>query len=86
MGGTDILAIIFNRTWRTSVGLPMYLIDGAILLSQVFYRETGYHRLREDTLFCVISAREPNKVQSEIMPIDPEAFITISTVKGRSFF
>ena len=146
-GGTDILAIIFNRKWGISVGLPMYLIDGAILLSQVFfakgadqvllgigltflysmvadkvvvaggsavqlmiissryedirqslvdhivgntvfYGETGYHRLRQDTLLCVISARDLNKVQREILSIDPEAFITISTVKevkGRGF-
>ncbi len=35
-GGTDILAIIFNRKWGISVGVPIYLIDGAILLSQVF--------------------------------------------------
>lgn len=146
-GGTDILAIILNRKLGISVGLPMYLIDGAILLSQVFfaesadavllgigltflysmvadkvvmaggsavqllvvsreyetirrrlvesivgntvfYGETGYHGKRQDTLLCVISARELNKVQREILSVDPEAFITISSVKevkGRGF-
>ena len=36
----------------------------------------------------MISARDLNKVQREILSIDPEAFITISTVKevkGRGF-
>lgn len=146
-GGTDILAIIFNRKWGVSVGVPMYLIDGAILLSQVFfaqssdqillgilltllysmvadkvvvagsgavqlmiisaeyekirsrlgelivgntvfYGETGYCGIRQDFLLCVISGRELNRVQREILAIDPEAFITISSVKevkGRGF-
>ncbi len=146
-GGTDILAIIFNRKWGISVGGPMYLIDGAILLSQVFfaegsdeillgilltllysmvadkvvvagsgavqlmiisskyqeirsrlaemvvgntvfYGETGYCGVRQDSLLCVISGRELNQIQREILAIDPEAFLTISSVKevkGRGF-
>lgn len=36
-GGTDILAIILNRKFGISVGAPMYLIDVAILMSQVFF-------------------------------------------------
>ncbi len=36
-GGTDILAIIFNRKLGISVGLPMYFIDFAILLTQVIF-------------------------------------------------
>ena len=146
-GGTDILAIIFNRKWGISVGVPIYLIDGAILLSQVFfaeksdqillgilltllysavadrvvvagsgavqlmiisskyqeirsrlaemvvgntvfYGETGYCGVRQDSLLCVISGRELNRIQRAILDIDPEAFITISSVKevkGRGF-
>lgn len=146
-GGTDILAIILNRKKGISVGAPMYLIDAAILLSQVFfakssdqillgilltllysmvadkvvvaggsavqlviissryeeirqkladlvvgntvfYGETGYTGARRDTLLCVISGRELNRVQREILEIDGEAFITISSVKevkGRGF-
>lgn len=146
-GGTDILAIIFNRKWGISVGVSIYLIDGAILLSQVFfaeksdqillgilltllysavadrvvvagsgavqlmiisskyqeirsrlaemvvgntvfYGETGYCGVRQDSLLCVISGRELNRIQRAILDIDPEAFITISSVKevkGRGF-
>ena len=146
-GGTDILALIFNRKWGISVGVPIYLIDGAILLSQVFfaeksdqillgilltllysavadrvvvagsgavqlmiisskyqeirsrlaemvvgntvfYGETGYCGVRQDSLLCVISGRELNRIQRAILDIDPEAFITISSVKevkGRGF-
>ena len=146
-GGTDILAIIFNRKWGISVGVPIYLIDGAILMSQVFfaeksdqillgilltllysavadrvvvagsgavqlmiisskyqeirsrlaemvvgntvfYGETGYCGVRQDSLLCVISGRELNRIQRAILDIDPEAFITISSVKevkGRGF-
>lgn len=146
-GGTDILAVILNRKLGISVGLPMYLIDFAILLSQVFfargadeillgilltffysmvadkvvvaggsavqllvissrfqeirqrfsdmvigntvfYGESGYTAVRQDTLLCVISARDLNLVQREILQIDPEAFLSISSVKevkGRGF-
>ncbi len=146
-GGTDILAIILNRKLGISVGLPMYLIDFFILLSQVFfakgteeillgilltffysmvadkvvlmggssvqifiisekyrqirqafadmvigntvfYGESGYQENRQDTILCVVAARDLNRVQRAILAIDPEAFFTISSVKevkGRGF-
>lgn len=146
-GGTDIVAIIFNRKLGIPVGLPMYLIDFSILVSQVFfakgseevllgimmtflysmvadkvvvagggavqlviisqkyeeirsrlaelvvgntvfYGESGYLGNRRDILLCVISGRELNRVQNEILVLDPEAFMTINSVKevkGRGF-
>ena len=146
-GGTDIVAIIFNRKLGIPVGLPMYLIDFSILVSQVFfakgseevllgimmtflysmvadkvvvaggsavqlviisqkyeeirrrlaelvvgntvfYGESGYLGNRRDILLCVISGRELNRVQNEILALDPEAFMTINSVKevkGRGF-
>ncbi len=54
----------------------------------VFYGETGYCGVRQDSLLCVISGRELNRIQRAILDIDPEAFITISSVKevkGRGF-
>ena len=36
-GGTDIVAIVINRKWGISVGLPMYLLDFVILMTQVFF-------------------------------------------------
>ena len=35
-GGTDIVAIILNKKFGLPLGLPMYLIDFTILLSQIF--------------------------------------------------
>lgn len=146
-GGTDIVAIILNRKAGLPVGLPMYLIDFSILISQVFfakgseeillgimmtflysmvadkvvvagggavqlviisqeherirarlaemvvgttvfYGESGYLENKQDILLCVISGRELNRVQNEILNADPEAFMTINSVKevkGRGF-
>lgn len=146
-GGTDILAIILNRKFGISVGAPMYLIDVAILMSQVFfvkgadeillgigltflysmvadkvvvaggsavqlliisrkyeeirrqlvdmivgntvfYGENGYEKTRQNVLLCIISSRELNRLRREILTIDPQAFITVSSVKevkGRGF-
>ena len=39
-------------------------------------------------MLCVISGRELNRVQNEILALDPEAFMTINSVKevkGRGF-
>lgn len=146
-GGTDVIAIILNRKMGISIGLPMYLIDFSILVSQVFFAkgseevllgimmtflysmvadkvvvagggavqlfiisskfdqirqhlkqmvvgttvlrgESGYMEDPRDILLCVISARELNKVKAEVLNIDGEAFMTISSVKevkGRGF-
>lgn len=146
-GGTDIVAIILNKKFGLPLGLPMYLIDFTILLSQifiannaeqilmgimltflysmiadkvvviggsavqlliistkyeeirkklaedvigttVFYGETGFLGIRQDTILCITSNRELNHVQRDILSIDPEAFITISSVKevkGRGY-
>lgn len=146
-GGTDIIAIICNRKLGLPVGLPMYLIDFTILISQVFfadgseevllgimmtflysmvadkvvvagggavqlviisqkydeircrlaemvvgttvfYGESGYLADKQDILLCVISGRELNRVQNEVLNIDREAFMTINSVKevkGRGF-
>lgn len=54
----------------------------------IFYGESGYLAKPQHTLLCVISGRELNKVQSEILNIDPEAFLVINSVKevkGRGF-
>lgn len=146
-GGTDIVAIILNRKLGLPVGLPMYLIDFSILISQVFfakgseeillgimmtflysmvadkvvvaggsavqlviisseherirhrlaemvvgttvfYGESGYLENKQNILLCVISGRELNRVQNEILTMDQEAFMTINSVKevkGRGF-
>ena len=54
----------------------------------VFYGETGYLANPQHTLLCIISGRELNKIQNEILAIDPEAFMVINSVKevkGRGF-
>lgn len=146
-GGTDIVAIILNQKLGLPVGLPMYLIDFSILISQVFfakaseeillgimmtflysmvadkvvvaggsavqlviisgeherirtrlaemvvgttvfYGESGYLENKQNILLCVISGRELNRVQNEVLTMDPEAFMTINSVKevkGRGF-
>ncbi|MEE0741693.1 MAG: YitT family protein [Emergencia sp.] len=56
--------------------------------STVFYGESGYYRNERDILLCVINSRELAKVQSEVLLIDKEAFITINSikeVKGRGY-
>lgn len=146
-GGTDIIAVVLNRKAGVPIGLPMYLIDILILLTQilfaesmdqillgalltllysiiankvviasdntvqimiisskyreirsrlvklvvghtVLYGETGYTENRQPTILVVTSNRELSRVRYEILSIDAEAFMIISSVKeikGRGF-
>lgn len=59
-----------------------------IVGSTVFYGETGYLQRKQDTLLCVIPSHELNQIQKEILRIDSQAFLTISSVKevkGRGY-
>lgn len=83
-GGSAVQLLIISRNYEE---IRQRLVD-IIVGNTVFYGESGYEQSRQDTLLCVISSRELNQVQREILTIDPEAFITISSVKevkGRGF-
>lgn len=146
-GGTDIVAVVLNRKFGVPIGIPMYILDFSILLTQIifaenneqillgiiltfvysmvankvviagggaiqlvvisarseeirqklaemvvgttiFYGESGYMAEKQNIVLCVTSGRELAGIQSEILKIDPEAFITISSVKevkGRGY-
>ena len=146
-GGTDVIAVVFQRKFGIPVGITMYLVDFLILLLQavsaessneillgiittvlysviaekvvimgdgtiqllivsrkykeirkkladmvigvsVLYGESGYLSERNEMLLCVVSTRELNHVQEEILHIDPETFIIINgvkEVKGRGY-
>lgn len=146
-GGTDVIAIILNKKFGWPLSIPMYAIDGMILLTQIIFAksaevillgiivtflysmiaekvvlmgggalqlfiiskkheeirqqlttmivgntilhgESGYHGEATDIIMCIINGRELHGVQSAILNIDPEAFITISSVKevkGRGY-
>ena len=54
----------------------------------VFYGETGYLKEPRNTLLCVVPSHELNQIQKEILRIDSQAFLTISSVKevkGRGY-
>lgn len=146
-GGTDVIAIILNKKFGWPLSVPMYAVDGLILLTQIIFAksaevillgiivtflysmiaekvvlmgggalqlviiskkndeirnrladmivgttilhgETGYHAEPTDVIMCVTNGRELHGVQTAILDIDPEAFITISAVKevkGRGY-
>ena len=146
-GGTDVIAIILNKKFGWPLSIPMYGIDGLILISQVIFApsaevillgiivtflysmiaekvvlmgggalqlfiiskkheeirqrlasmivgntilhgQSGYHAESTDIIMCVTNGRELHGVQAAILDIDPEAFITISSVKevkGRGY-
>ena len=146
-GGTDVIAIILNKKFGWPLSIPMYAIDGCILLTQIIFAtsaevillgiivtflysviaekvvlmgggalqlfiiskkheeirkqlgtmivgntilhgESGYHGESTDVIMCVTNGRELHGVQMAILDIDPEAFITISSVKevkGRGY-
>ncbi len=63
-------------------------LQDMVVGTTVFYGETGYLANPQHTLLCIISGRELNKIQNEILAIDPEAFMVINSVKevkGRGF-
>ena len=63
-------------------------LQDMVVGTTVFYGETGYLASPQHTLLCIISGRELNKIQNEILAIDPEAFMVINSVKevkGRGF-
>lgn len=146
-GGTDVIAIILNKKFGWPLSIPMYGIDGMILLTQIIFAksaevillgiivtflysmiaekvvlmgggalqlfiiskkhdeirarlgamivgntilhgESGYHGESTDVIMCVTNGRELHGVQTAILDIDPEAFITINAVKevkGRGY-
>lgn len=146
-GGTDVIAIILNKKFGWSLSIPMYAVDGLILLTQIIFAksaevillgiivtflysiiaekvvlmgggalqlfiiskeheeirkrlgsmivgntilhgESGYEGTKTDVIMCITNGRELHSVQTAILDIDPEAFITISSVKevkGRGY-
>ena len=146
-GGTDVIAIILNKKFGWPLSIPMYAIDGMILLTQIIFAksaevillgiivtflysmiaekvvlmgggalqlfiisrkhdeirdrlasmivgntilhgESGYEGTETDIIMCITNGRELHGVQTTILDIDPEAFITISSVKevkGRGY-
>lgn len=146
-GGTDVIAIILNKKFGWPLSIPMYAVDGLILLTQIIFAtsaevillgvivtflysmiaekvvlmgggalqlfiiskkheeirqqlatmivgntilhgQSGYHGQDTDVIMCVTNGRELHGVQMAILDIDPEAFITISSVKevkGRGY-
>lgn len=146
-GGTDVIAIILNKKFGWPLSIPMYAVDGLILLTQIIFAksaevillgiivtflysiiaekvvlmgggalqlfiiskeheeirkrlgsmivgntilhgESGYEGTKTDIIMCITNGRELHGVQTAILDIDPEAFITISSVKevkGRGY-
>lgn len=82
-GGTVQLMIISAKYQEIRQKLQDMVVG-----TTVFYGETGYLASPQHTLLCIISGRELNKIQNEILAIDPEAFMVINSVKevkGRGF-
>lgn len=146
-GGTDVIAIILNKKFGWPLSVPMYAVDGLILLTQIIFAksaevillgiivtflysiiaekvvlmgggalqlfiiskeheeirkrlgsmivgntilhgESGYEGTKTDIIMCITNGRELHGVQTAILDIDSEAFITISSVKevkGRGY-
>jgi len=54
----------------------------------ILYGETGYLKEPRESLLCVIPSHELNQLQKEILHIDSQAFLTITSVKevkGRGY-
>ncbi len=83
-GGSAVQLVIISQKYEEIRRRLAELVVG----NTVFYGESGYLGNRRDILLCVISGRELNRVQNEILALDPEAFMTINSVKevkGRGF-
>lgn len=64
------------------------IVNKLVLGVTVLYGQTGYLRERCHLLMTIVSPRNLVKVRNEILKIDPNAFITISTiseVQGHGF-
>lgn len=84
MGGGTVQLLIVSRKYQK---IRKMLTDKVIGVSAL-YGESGYLSEKNEILLCIVSTRELNHVQEEILYIDPEAFIIINSVKevkGRGY-
>ena len=82
-GGALQLFIISKKHDEIRARLGSMIVGITIL-----HGESGYHGESTDVIMCVTNGRELHGVQTAILDIDPEAFITISSVKevkGRGY-
>lgn len=83
-GGGAVQLVIISKKYEQIRRRLQDIVIGTTVL----YGESGYLAEPQHTLLCVISGRELNRVQNEILTIDAEAFIIINQVKevkGRGF-
>lgn len=82
-GGALQLVIISKKHGEIRKRLADMIVGNTILHGQ-----SGYRGEETDVILCVTNGRELHGVQAAILDIDPEAFITISSVKevkGRGY-
>ena len=76
-GGGAVQLVIISKKYEQIRRRLQDIVIGTTVL----YGESGYLAEPQHTLLCVISGRELNRVQNEILTIDAEAFIIINQVK-----
>ena len=84
MGGHKVQIMAFSKKAEA-------INDGLLALNlgtTLLHGKTGYFKQEQDVVVCVFSNKHLHRVKQCIMEIDPQAFLTISSVdevKGRGF-
>lgn len=83
-GGGEVQFLVFSR-YALKINDALLKLDVG---TTMFHGTTGYRKNECETIICVVPRRKMNAVKSQILEIDPLAFMTVSTIRevsGRGF-